>query len=336
MIGLVVLSLTAASCGGGAPESGETSVTVDSTTAATVSEETETDVQPDEELIELQVGYIAVSSAAPLFVAEQSGIFESHGLAVTLVPLEPPSMIPSAVAGDIHFGFLNAPAVLIARQNNLPVKAVASISAIGDDPADYFIQLLVPEDSDIEEPQDLVGRTVAVAGLFQLPHLGLIAGLQHHNVDPDSVEYLEMPFPNMPEGLASGDVDAVLAAEPFATLVEDAGGRIIMSGSEGQPTNIAQSVMLAEESFIAENSDVVDRFVAAIDEVMANLEADQSPVREVIPTYTQISPELADRIRLGGHSPGFEAAGWEVWVDILSQADLVDDSLVVEDAFYTP
>ena len=46
--------------------------------------------------------------------------------------------------------------------------------------------------------------------------------------------------------------------------------------------------------------------------------------------------ELADRIRLGGHSPGFEAAGWEVWVDILSQADLVDDSLVVEDAFYTP
>src|SRR5690606_37391565 len=135
MIGLVVLSLTAASCGGGAPESGETSVTVDSTTAATVSEETETDVQPDEELIELQVGYIAVSSAAPLFVAEQSGIFESHGLAVTLVPLEPPSMIPSAVAGDIHFGFLNAPAVLIARQNNLPVKAVASISAIGDDPA---------------------------------------------------------------------------------------------------------------------------------------------------------------------------------------------------------
>lgn len=109
-----------------------------------------------------------------------------------------------------------------------------------------------------------------------------------------------------------------------------------MSGSEGQPTNIAQSVMLAEESFIAENSDVVDRFVAAIDEVMANLEADQSPVREVIPTYTQISPELADRIRLGGHSPGFEAAGWEVWVDILSQADLVDDSLVVEDAFYTP
>lgn len=290
----------------------------------------------DEEAVPIDVAYIPVSSAAALHLGVQEGFFAEEGLDVTLVDAEPPSMIPSVLSGEIDFAFLNAPAVMVARENGLAVQGVAAASKNAPEPEDHFIQLVVHPDAGIESPQDLVGRTLTVDTLYQLPHLSLLNALNAVGVDPSEVEFNELPYPSMPSAIEEGDAEAVLAGEPFTTLSERAGGKVLLSASEGQSPELAQSVMLASEEYIAENGDIVDRFVRAMDRSMAYAEDNTDAVREVVTTFTAIEPELAQEIGLPGFQPGFAEGSWEQWLDVLVAEDLVSEDFDVEAAYYEP
>lgn len=290
------------------------------------------DAEPAE--VALDVAYIPVSAAAALHLGVNEGFFAEEGLDVTLTEAEPPSMIPSVLSGDMDFAFLNAPAVMVARENGLAVQGVAAASKNALEPEDHFIQLVVNPGAGLDSPQDLEGSTVAVDVLYQLPHLSLLNALRSEGVDTSAVEFTELPFPSMPTAVADGDVDAVLAVEPFATLSERAGGEVLFSASEGQQPELAQSVMLASEQFIAENGDVVDRFVEAMDRSMAYAEENPDAVREVITTFTAIEPEMAEAIRLPAFRPGFDGGSWEQWLDVLVAEGLVSEDFDVAAAYH--
>src|SRR5690606_4208735 len=199
--------------------------------------------------------------------------------------------------------FLDAPAVMVARENGLAIKGVAAASKNALEPEDHFIQLVVNPDAGISSPEDLEGRTVAVDVLYQLPHLSLLNALRSAGVDTSSIDFTELPFPSMPEAIGGGDVDAVLAVEPFVTLSEAQGGEVLMSASEGQEPELAQSIMLASEEFISNNEDVVERFIRGMDNAMGFAEENPEAVREVISEFTAIPPEMAAQIRLPAFRP---------------------------------
>lgn len=345
---LLVLAVLVAGCGDGNDATETTEGAPASTAPASTTADTQTPAEEEDEtsettadtaadeLISVNAAYIPVSAAAALHLGVNEGFFEAEGLDVTLTEAEPPSMIPSVLSGDIDFAFLNAPAVMVARENGLAVQGVAAASKNSLEPEDHFIQLVVNPDSGISSPADLAGRTVAVDVLYQLPHLSLLNALRSEGVDTSSIEFTELPFPAMPEAVAAGDVDTVLAVEPFATLSEAQGGQILMSASEGQEPELAQSVMLASEQFISANTDVVDRFIRGMDNAMAFAEENPDTVRQVISEFTAIPPEMAAQIRLPAFRPGFDDESWSQWMDVLVSEGLVSEDFDVEAAYYRP
>ncbi len=95
-----------------------------------------------------------------LYVAEEKGYFKEEGIKVNIqYPANPTDPLNLAAAGKVTIGLYYQPDVIMARANeNVPVKA---IGAIVRSPLNHTVVL---EDSSINSPKDLEGKTVDILG----------------------------------------------------------------------------------------------------------------------------------------------------------------------------
>jgi len=285
-------------------------------------------------LTTVSMSVIPVANVAELFLAMEQGIFEDHGIDLELELVQPPAIVPSLLSGDVDFGWGSAPGVVAARGNDVPIKAVTTVAVAGDDPAAFPIQVMVPEGSDITTPEDLVGKKVATDTLFQMPDLALIATLEDAGIDASKVELVEIPFANMAESLAGGQVDAVISTDPFVTIMEQSiGATTLMGVTDGLSAESPISVVIASEKFIGENAELVNDFREAIDEAGEYAIAHDDELRASLQSFTELPPELADVITIAPISTVDDAAGWDAWGDMLVQVGALDEKPDSADAF---
>lgn len=304
-------ALTACSGGGGAKaskdDSGQTAITVAS---------------------------LKVAATVPVEIAQRKGFFTKEGLDVTLKYVEPAAAVPSVAGGQAQFSVLNAPAVLVARTNKVPVVAVSVLSTANPDPAGSPIRLLTTEDSGIEGVRDLVGRKVAVDTLYQLPDLTLRTALRARGVDPSKIEFVEIPFAQMEQALAADRVDAADMTEPFATLAgKDKGLRTVLPNGAGQNQDWPQTVTLTSEQYAKANPSVVTAFQRAMDAAVAYTRDHPDEARAVVSTYTPIPEAIADAMRMPGWRSDPPAEGWKHWAEVLHKEGAVKDEIDISAAY---
>lgn len=277
---------------------------------------------------------LPVAQFAAVELAEDAGIFEDHGIDLTIEYLEAPAVVPSLMSGDADVGWLSAPAVLVARSNGVTVKAVTTASVAGDDVDSFPIQLMVPADSDIASAADLVGKKVAIDSLYGLPDLGMRRVLAEEGVDPADLDLVEIPFPEMGAALEAGRVDAVLASEPFGTILSSSGAATyVFSASQGQLPGSPQSVVLSSDAFIESNAELVEDFQAAMEEATDYATAHEEELRATLPTFTELPPELADVIRFAPYSSQDDPQGWQDWADVLAETGAVEEPVDATEAY---
>lgn len=285
-------------------------------------------------LTKVSMSVIPVANVAELYLAKKQGIFEDHGIDLDIQLVQPPAIVPSLLSGDVDFGWGSAPGLVAARGNDVPIKAVTTVAVAGDDPASFPIQVMVPKGSDITTPEDLVGKKVATDTLFQMPDLALIATLEDAGIDASKVELVEIPFANMAESLAGGQVDAVISTDPFVTIMEQSiGASPLMGVTDGLSADSPISIVIASEKFIGENADLVDEFRAAMDEATDYAKAHDDELRTSLSDFTELPPELAGVIKIAPISTVDDAAGWDAWGDLLVQVGALDQKPDSADAF---
>lgn len=95
-----------------------------------------------------------------LFAAKENGYFKEQGLDVDIkMPADTNDPLKLVAANQIDLAMSYQPEVLIAQAENIPVQ---SIGAIVRHPLN---QLLVPADSPIKSPKDLVGKTIGYSSI---------------------------------------------------------------------------------------------------------------------------------------------------------------------------
>ncbi|MBD0368510.1 MAG: ABC transporter substrate-binding protein, partial [Flavisolibacter sp.] len=67
--------------------------------------------------------------------------------------------------------------------------------------------IFVRANSGIQKPADLAGKKVAVNVRKNIIELITLEYLERQNINLNTVEIIEIPFPKMLEGLVKGDVD---------------------------------------------------------------------------------------------------------------------------------
>lgn len=141
-----------------------------------------------------------------LYIAKEKGYFEEEGLNVDIqFPANPTDPINLAAAGKITLGISYQPDVIIARANQ-DVK-IKSVGAIVRSPLNRVIYL---EDSDIQTPKDLEGKTVGFPGI-PLNESLIQSMVTADGGNPDNVEMVDVGF-ELGSSIVSKKVDAVIGA----------------------------------------------------------------------------------------------------------------------------
>lgn len=286
------------------------------------------------ETTELTIGFIPVADQAGLIRAIDQGYFEAEGLKVTPQTAQGgAAALPAMIAGDLQGVFGTYPSFLLAQQNVAEVKIVA----LGVAGSESFAGVFVKPDAGIASVKDLAGKKLAVNTLNNTGELSIKSVLKEQGVDPAQVEFIEMPFPDMTAALGRGAIDAAWAVEPFQTQMTEAGMKKLFSNFSGKTATAPLAGIGMTAKFVEDNPNTVAGFARAMEKANADLARDPEVVRQMVPKYSQTSPEVAAKMQLPVWEPGYPTADKiKVWNDVMVDLGSLQAPIDLEELIYTP
>lgn len=278
--------------------------------------------QPDK----VTVGVIPILDVAPIYLGVEKGFFSERDIDLELKQAEGgAAIVPAVVSEQYQFGFSNVISLLLAQSEGLPVKVVSNgNNSTGVDGED-FAGLLVKSDSSIKSAKDLEGKKVAANTLSNIVDTSVRASVRKAGGDPSKVEFVALPFPEQPAALANGQVDAVFLVEPFQQAVLAEGGRKIASSYVDAAENLTVAVYFTSRQLQAENPDLVRRFTEAMQESLSYADSHPDEARAIIGTYTEIAPEVIEKVTLPKWPADINRDSLETMADLA-----VEDGLLKE------
>ncbi|HZB31369.1 MAG TPA: ABC transporter substrate-binding protein [Streptosporangiaceae bacterium] len=266
----------------------------------------------------ITVGTLPVPDAAPLFIAIERGFFKAEGLTVKPELIQSsPLATPKLVAETMDFSLLNYVSTFsIQEKGAVKFKLVADAFEAG--PNGFLV--LTSQDSDIREPDDLVGKKIAQPALSGIGPLAVAATLKNHGLDQSKVTFVPMPFPNMEAALKAGAVDAVWVTEPFITSIQkNLAARTVADTMSGPMADFP----IAGWGTVAQYTSKYPKTVAAFRRAMARAQriaaADRKVVQEILPSYTQIDAHTAGLISLGTYPTSLNPTRLQRVADVMQQ-----------------
>jgi ABC-type nitrate/sulfonate/bicarbonate transport system substrate-binding protein len=275
---LTVATLLAAGCGGddGAP--------------AEPSEEALTRVS------------VADTVGAPLYFlsyGEQQGHFADAGLELEVTSSAGgATVIPQVVGGTLDVAGSNVVSVLVGVAEGLPLRMVAGGTSTSEDAEQDFSGLVVAADSPVTGIADLAGQRVAVNGLGNINAIVLGSMLEEAGLPFDDVQFVEVPFADMAAAVQGGDVAAAVLIEPFLTIAEHQGLRLVGRPYSDLRPGLQIGTYVMTEEFVAGNPSVVAAFQEGVQATAEAIRADPDAFRAALPSLGDVSPELADQVRI--------------------------------------
>lgn len=257
----------------------------------------------------LTVGMIPVAHFAPVYLAQQEGLFKAEGLEVkTQVIQNAASIVPSVINGQLSFGTSAGTPFINAVAKNLPVRAVAPAGANPGSPEEDTIGLLVRPDGP-KSLNDLVGKTMAVNAQGSQPHIAAAKVLMDAGIDPKSVNVVAMPLTDSLAALKQGRIDAAGLAEPFVTIAKGQDD-VVLSAlySLAFKGTKMESVYFSSNTLIESNRNEVDAFQRAL--IKANELSNNDPelFQSILVSKLQMDKELAAKMILPTFSTDMDSS----------------------------
>ena len=289
-------------------------------------EETAASGAAAEGLTSIEVGVIPIVDVAPIYLGVQEGLFEDEGLDVTLTLAQGgAAIVPAVTSGQMDFGFSNITSMIVGRSKGLPVQMVApGGSSTGDTDADFASVMTLP-DSGIETITDLAGKKVGVNTLNNISDSTISEAVKQAGGDYESIEFVEIPFPELSGQLAAGTVDAVAAVEPFVTIAAADGAVPVFSNYAEPVDDLTVAVYFTSDQYVQENPEIVEKFVRAMNASQEFAEQNPDKVRAVLPTYTSLQPEVIEQLTLPRYATEVNRASVEEVARISQDRGLVEE-----------
>ncbi len=208
---------------------------------------------------EITVGYF-LEWPMPFLAAKASGAYdEALGMKVNWVSFETGTAMSAAMAsGDVQLSVSQGvPPFVVATSGGQDIQIVdVAVSYADNDNCVVAAGLEITKDS----AGELAGKKVAVP-LGTAAHYGFLRQMDHFGVDLASLQIVDMAPPEGAAALSQGAVDFACGWGGGLSRMKEY-GNILLTGAEKQELGILVfDVTSAPASFIAENGDVVAKFV---------------------------------------------------------------------------
>jgi NitT/TauT family transport system substrate-binding protein len=282
------------------------------------------------------VAALPLVDSAGLYIAIRHKFFEAEGLRVRVRPVAQsiqalPALQNSQVdviSGANYVTFLQA-----NEKGLLKLRILADAAAN----APRFTEVLVMPNSPIKQPKDLEGKTVAVNILNNIQSLTLNQVLKAAGVDPSTVKYRAVPFPQMGAALQKGQIDAVHTAEPFGTEFQrKLGARMVIDGG-GSPVNgLSISGYITTQRFVDKYPKTAAAFQRAIQKAQQLASTDRKQVEEVLPGYAKIDTQTASALNLPAYPTSLDPTRLQRLADLMLQNGLLKNGIDTKNLIFTP
>ncbi|MCX5495284.1 taurine ABC transporter substrate-binding protein [Kaistia dalseonensis] len=215
-------------------------------------------------------------------------------------------VIAAIASGAVDIGYVGSSPLAAAASRELPIETFFIVGLIGESEA-----LVVRDGAKITEPKDLVGKKIAVP-FVSTTHYSLLAALKHWDIDPKSVEILNLRPPEIAAAWERGDIDAAYVWDPALGKIKE-NGKVLTSSAEvakwGAPTFDA---WIVRKDYAEKHPEVVKQFVKVTGKSYADFKANgakwdaKSPEAAKIAKLTGAKVEDVPALLLGYHFPLLE------------------------------
>jgi len=281
-----------------------------------------------DDVLPLRVVVVPIVDVAPIIYAARCGHYAAHGLEVAIeTAASGPAAAQLVAAGEGDMGITAWHPLAAMWANGAPFRAVIDGAVL----AAAQGKVLVSPDSDMETLADLAGRTVGVGAMGSVFHVALLTAFQDAGMDASTVEIVAVPVTEQIPAVMSGSIDAMLSLEPFTTIGQMQGLKVIADDMFGG--RVAQGTsggFMAMAPWAGQNEETIRRARAAWSEVVELMHADEAGFRAFLPTYTALTPELAAVIALTEYRTTTEVANIQPSVDLAAEVGLIAETFDVE------
>lgn len=264
----------------------------------------ETEPQPSSsgragDLVDVKVGSIPIFNNALLFTAVEQGFFADEGLNVELVPSTNfGAGLAAVLNGENQFSFASSVPVIAAASQGAPITWVSGAEIITEGTAlDASPDAVVTDDPEIAGVLDLQNRTVAVNAQNVINSLAIQTAIAEAGGDPDSVQFVEIPYPDMLSTLEAGRVDAVAIVEPFVSAARADESLSLVEGAtwtDGLPDGALIDGYFTSQDTLESDPELVASFARALDSAATFAIDDLDAVRAFLPEYVNVDAATAE------------------------------------------
>jgi NitT/TauT family transport system substrate-binding protein len=284
----------------------------------------------------LKVGYLPLTDFLGMYAAIEQGYMADEGLKLELTAMAGgATIIPAIVGGSLDFGISNYVSVIVANGQGIKIKAFSD-SAYGSKASPPFA-IIVKKGSAIKTAKDLNGKKVAVNTRNGIVHVGVMEWIERNGGDPATVQYVELPFPQMPPAITNGSVDAAAPTEPFVTVSTSQDASVLSYYLTDLRDPCAISGFISTDDWITKNRDAAAAFHRANTKGMDWVAKNDKTAREYAAKYANLDPAIAAKINLATlrSTPLVDAV--QFWVDMAKKWGLLDknSTLKAQDLFVT-
>ena len=267
-----------------------------------------------------------------VFVAKEEGYFAARGLDVVLQPVTITSTMPAAlVSGSVDIAGPSTPVFLQAVDGGIDLVALAG-SGLAK-PTGRNEALLTPPGSPIAAPRDLVGKRVAVPGIGTIMDVMFRNWLSVNQVDPGTVNFVEIGMAQMADALRGGGVDAAVANDPvlFRILREDtAKPRYVAYFMQALSGDLPIVVYVSTRAWVAAHGREAAAFQEANRAGAAFVTAHPAEARTIMAKYLHVAPNVVADMELPEVAPDVTADQLRRMADMMRQQNMLHGNLVPE------
>lgn len=236
------------------------------------------------DIAELQINYGAITGAfAPVWVAQDEGIFARHGLKTDLKYVAAATEVQALFGGSLHI-INGGPELIGARLGGADVVYIAAL-------VNRFVFSLYSK-AEIQKLSDLKGKVVGATAPNSLSDFAARILIKEAGLTPgqDARILYVKGIPEILTSMMQGVIDAGTLSPPTTLRARRAGLRELVNLTE-RNFPIIQSGVGATRAFLKEHPDVVRRYLQALVEAVKVARTNPEVTKKAIAKYTKVTAE---------------------------------------------
>ena len=253
--------------------------------------------------VTLNIGYQPI--VEPSRVPQADGTYEKvTGAKINWQKFDGGADVIAAIAsGSLDIGYVGSSPLAAAASRELPIETIAIVGLISEAEA-----LAV---RGISKPEELAGKKIATP-FVSTAHYSLLTALKHWNVDPKSVEILNLRPPEIAAAWQRGDIDGAYVWDPVLSEIKKSGQVLATSADVATWGGPTFDAWIVSKTFADAHPDVVAAFVKVTGDATAAYRANpaawdaKSPEAEKIARLTGAKQDEVPALLKGYNFPTLE------------------------------